>query len=519
MPLINGQKMACAPCIRGHRSTKCNHAAERVMVPVRKPGRPLSTCPCAPGRPCACGGVKVAIPRKQQCSCGPSAGSEPDGIKPEPASEPPSPSRGAFRVQKPVNGHRQNGRKPSFDPANLERMDPGLVNVVGPYGRFDAKQPSVPGGAVTPHIPAAATGGPMGFYPSLSMNNGYRGIDGTNGVGYRAHPTYSMPTFPHQGPLTASPASRGSGTETSRRKRNGSSSTLTATVSNGSGSCCAPSQDLDSEAAETPTEPARASCCCGTKDGSPQLQAASVPLQRPSPANGGYMPQFQPAINAKQQAYPVAFQQPTVFTYPAEYGSWSQPIDPVVWAQLQHAQASAAVFSNMNAMPQPGETPVMGITHNCTCGPGCQCVGCLAHPFNRETLQYVGAAWDYDMGLTAATGAYGTAHTASNGNDTNGDGAQNEHTSGASGQPGRQMQNAAPESPPQAPTPSDASAGSDEQALSTSDYFFVNLPLFPGEDIETSGCGGDRAFCSCGDGCQCDGCTVHQLRSLEPFGS
>ncbi|RAL59213.1 hypothetical protein DID88_006668 [Monilinia fructigena] len=37
--------MSCEPCIRGHRSTKCTHANERLMVPVRKPGRPLSACP------------------------------------------------------------------------------------------------------------------------------------------------------------------------------------------------------------------------------------------------------------------------------------------------------------------------------------------------------------------------------------------------------------------------------------------------------------------------------------------
>ncbi len=61
MPVINGIKMAwfvdalpplpsfapdllvrmySEPCIRGHRATTCNHARERIMLPVRKPGRP-----------------------------------------------------------------------------------------------------------------------------------------------------------------------------------------------------------------------------------------------------------------------------------------------------------------------------------------------------------------------------------------------------------------------------------------------------------------------------------------------
>lgn len=32
------------PCMRGHRSSKCNHT-DRILVKVRKPGRPLSSCP------------------------------------------------------------------------------------------------------------------------------------------------------------------------------------------------------------------------------------------------------------------------------------------------------------------------------------------------------------------------------------------------------------------------------------------------------------------------------------------
>ncbi|KAK4201191.1 copper fist DNA binding domain-containing protein [Triangularia verruculosa] len=54
MPVVDGQKVACQPCIRGHRVGSCNHAGERQMVPVKKPGRPLSTCPHLPGTQCDC---------------------------------------------------------------------------------------------------------------------------------------------------------------------------------------------------------------------------------------------------------------------------------------------------------------------------------------------------------------------------------------------------------------------------------------------------------------------------------
>ncbi|KAH6679245.1 copper fist DNA binding domain-containing protein [Halenospora varia] len=43
MPLINGYKYSCEPCIRGHRATSCAHT-DRILIEVRKPGRPLESC-------------------------------------------------------------------------------------------------------------------------------------------------------------------------------------------------------------------------------------------------------------------------------------------------------------------------------------------------------------------------------------------------------------------------------------------------------------------------------------------
>ncbi|KAK3938579.1 hypothetical protein QBC46DRAFT_410021 [Diplogelasinospora grovesii] len=53
--VINGveTKLACGPCIRGHRASKCQHT-DRVLQNIRNPGRPLTTCPHPPGTLCAC---------------------------------------------------------------------------------------------------------------------------------------------------------------------------------------------------------------------------------------------------------------------------------------------------------------------------------------------------------------------------------------------------------------------------------------------------------------------------------
>ncbi|KAH7385988.1 hypothetical protein BKA66DRAFT_66751 [Pyrenochaeta sp. MPI-SDFR-AT-0127] len=68
---VNGErkKVACGPCIRGHRSSKCDHR-DRVLVEVRKPGRPLSSCP-HPSGSCSCERIVInyTIPKSSECAC------------------------------------------------------------------------------------------------------------------------------------------------------------------------------------------------------------------------------------------------------------------------------------------------------------------------------------------------------------------------------------------------------------------------------------------------------------------
>ncbi|KAI8063824.1 copper fist DNA binding domain-containing protein, partial [Gongronella butleri] len=41
--LFKGIKYACATCIKGHRSSNCNHV-DRPLFEIRKKGRPISQC-------------------------------------------------------------------------------------------------------------------------------------------------------------------------------------------------------------------------------------------------------------------------------------------------------------------------------------------------------------------------------------------------------------------------------------------------------------------------------------------
>ncbi|ORY98989.1 copper fist DNA binding domain-domain-containing protein [Syncephalastrum racemosum] len=43
MIIIDNVKYACHSCIKGHRSSQCNHS-ERTLLPVRRKGRPITQC-------------------------------------------------------------------------------------------------------------------------------------------------------------------------------------------------------------------------------------------------------------------------------------------------------------------------------------------------------------------------------------------------------------------------------------------------------------------------------------------
>ncbi|EPQ61216.1 copper-fist-domain-containing protein, partial [Gloeophyllum trabeum ATCC 11539] len=40
---VNDKKFACETCIKGHRSSSCNHT-ERPLYEIKKKGRPISQC-------------------------------------------------------------------------------------------------------------------------------------------------------------------------------------------------------------------------------------------------------------------------------------------------------------------------------------------------------------------------------------------------------------------------------------------------------------------------------------------
>lgn len=494
------------------------------MVPVRKPGRPLSSCPHPSSRPCSCAAVTAAIPRKQKCGCGPSSSTDSDNNTSDrdtasTAVTPPSPSTfgssAAFRVQKQA-GRSGPSRKQSVDLAGLQRMDANQINILPSYGSMSPQQMSAPSVASTPVSDLSLYG------PNESTFCADSGV---------------FPVFPYA--VQPAVISSGSAAKPISNGKNGLSTNGAIKHSTEvSKSCCGGANDVENQAHHS-LGPSRASSvsaktrssfksCCSTKTSpSPQDQKPTLgitpALSMPFPPNGVMMPPFQHPLAMTGGMYPF-YSQPNIFNYPPQYGSYLQPLQPEQWRQFMAGMAFAQSGGNP-PFGMPGHIPVQHqpqqnptspnagdwTWHQCGCGDTCECVGCAAHPYNEATQNYVRSAWS-----TMTEDAQKVhAHANGNGSLLNGNGLANA-VNGSHAEPEEASHVASDGtttpnkpghdeswSPKAAQTPSDAASGvSEEQALSASDFFFVSYPF--GES-----CAGETTSCPCGDDCQCIGCAIH----------
>ncbi|KAG6067812.1 hypothetical protein E4U32_002755 [Claviceps aff. humidiphila group G2b] len=562
MPLINGQKMACEPCIRGHRSTKCTHANERLMVPVRKPGRPLSSCPHPSSRPCACAAVTAAIPRKQRCRCGTSTPETAAVVNqseqvssPATGDTPPSPSKLAnagFRVHK-QSAKTGPGRNQSIDISGLQRMDSSQINILLPHSTISPPLSST-NGSSTPMSDYSMFGS-IAVTPSEKSHSAESS-------------TFSM--FPYApGPIMA-PTCQGQTKATMNGQTGVSMSSVTTSNSGTSGSCCgggsskgvngatsreraAPvhveAPDFGSSNTKSDIEPPVRSCCSGmsastsasvSPEGERKHTLGAMP---PSigvipPAlsmsfaahNGIMMSPFQQPMVMTNGMYPF-YVQPNIFHYPPQYGSYMQPLQP---EQYRVFMASMSFGSNGQGQPfgmppgpyvpqqqqqQQNTTPTAQngspawTSHHCSCGDTCQCVGCAAHPYNEATQDYVRSAWNsmkeesprrYDAQRSSNCHHQNGSADGSNASDRDAeDTAASAISSNGTTTPNKPAHQDGAWSPVAEHSPSDAASGaSEEQALSASDFFFVSYPF-------ADSCSGETMSCLCGDDCQCIGCTIH----------
>ncbi|KAH6605724.1 copper-sensing transcription factor [Trichoderma cornu-damae] len=520
MPLINGQKMACEPCIRGHRSTKCTHANERLMVPVRKPGRPLSSCPHPASRPCTCAAVTAAIPKKQKCRCGTSEqapGPKTDQETSNGLVTPPSPSpkmtatTPTYRVQK-ASSKNGSGRK-HIDPAGLERMDASQLNILSSP---ELRSPRSPPNGSMPPLPAAALPGygMMGFLPN-----------GTSfGPGPAMFPLYQQLASPN--PMVDRAASNVAPPPNGHHHHHHHPPHMGEQIAPSSArSCCSSGkptfargdwQQAPRANGAPDAEGQPKSCCSSTAEKLETRPHERLPASEMGPqVNGVMMPHFNAPVGMPNGGVYPFFAQPTIFAYPPQYGSYLQPLQPDQWRQLMTTLNFGQPVPNIQNMPYNAPNPVQfqqcnaGLdaadswtSHQCGCGDSCQCIGCATHPYNQATQDYVRSAWNSMLEEDPKRHRHSdSAHSIPSSNHET-PAPPSRSPNGGSTTP-TVTKGEGTVSPTMAQTPSDAnSTVGEELTLSASDFFFVSYPF--GDTCE-----GEMVSCPCGDDCQCIGCAIH----------
>lgn len=485
------------PCIRGHRSTKCTHQAERVMIPVRKPGRPLSSCPHQKGKPCNCNNITAAIPRNSKCGCGtmePTTADTGTAVKAEPsasevAATSPTRTTPQFRVSKHT-ATKSSGRKQSFDISLLNQMDPSTINVIsgrdlalGMNGNINHANP----------IPSA------GFPPSFQPNFGPGGpletrFEYTRMLG-RLDDTVINTFFDNPHSTVSDPSLNGlSNNHTSGHSGLGPSGAPHYTPISISGS-----PSFGSSAKELSTE--NASCCAKRTAAIPPAHAQLGQQKQPQCAPGlirygNSIPthdsnmaalDFNGAMNNRPIMQHTPPQNP-VYTYPTSYGSsFYEPLQYSQWQQMMTSQSQSmppenAYMASQSAMEAAAAVSNSYTAHQCGCGEDCQCLGCATHPFNAAMQEYVLSALQEEQSVSPSlsNGANGDSNSAPN------------STGGAS--------------PNVLPSPvADGSPASESGSAGMNDYLFVSY------------CPGNLQTCPCGDDCACVGCMIHcQPAPLTP---
>ncbi len=262
------------------------------MIPVRKPGRPLSVCPHPPNKPCGCGGITAAIPRMQRCGCGANsvAGSPQTATETPPARVTGSPPRRTFHVHK--QGAKQGTR---IDSASLERIDPNQLNIhppppPPPWGA--TPMPMGNGGFVMPaHHPSAA---PIPYHPPL-VNGFHSGGSAEYGIPYAMPPQQVSPmAMRPTGGLAA--ALDQQQRISASRAANDSTGRVSISSAQTAGSCCAPT--TPGSPLQTPASSmASATSAAETPGGT---QTCCAPKQ-PGPDSNGYpLPQYRQGIAFQQ---------------------------------------------------------------------------------------------------------------------------------------------------------------------------------------------------------------------------
>ena len=214
----------------------------------------------------------------------------------------------------------------------------------------------------------------------------------------------------------------------------------------------------------------------------------------------------------------------TVYSMPATYATAENPLTQ---RQQAYFQRNAHIYSQQvphyaphgvigSAAPPAEGNGILSLAHTCTCGPSCQCVFCVAHPYNAPTRDRVQSL----AHLLSDDGEYGPKsplkptygppfHNVVNSNNT--ESATHRmhiddvlHPSNLNQPEGLSPERYNEVSLSELPTTSLDEAS--HPAVSSSGYLTMEYEY---DSIELGGCTDASGTCRCGNSCTCVGCLTH----------
>ncbi|ORY13196.1 hypothetical protein BCR34DRAFT_649706 [Clohesyomyces aquaticus] len=536
---INGErkKVACGPCIRGHRSSKCDHR-DRVLVEVRKPGRPLSSCPHASGN-CSCERVVInyTIPKTSECAC-PS----------DRAQSSVSLSGTNSRVQK-------SRSKKSTTTLNTAALEKAIQSTQEAEIDSSSHRTTT---ATNPSIAPSDTSASNGASPASSASSTPR-LQPSPSRKQSLSSDIKIPELTVR-PMNQQPQQASSCCQPKRRP---SDAQFSQQLSRGS--CCS------IQTKELPKAAPKKSCCGGPEPNNPTGMYAQMNRQPGTPQGfEGY------GQRHHQSPFPYPAQNGVApgFDYMANLsghpaGRMGAPLPmnfntPIYNHLASGYQQPGSIPINTIRNGTSGHTGANPMEHNCHCGDSCSCFGCAAHPNNATMTEYIrmmhhymntggfGAlppptydlpTYPHDPGF----GAEGPQRMAFTTAPVSVDFSAFQTTMGSimslaapdmpvsqpwqpagvripvqdhraaeaplfdiNRKPDLATSEAAPASPTFVDSPSE---GKDEDipTLSPSSYFW--------QEIVLPGCNDATGTCQCGDGCECVGCLTHGGHNGVPLDS
>lgn len=232
----------------------------------------------------------------------------------------------------------------------------------------------------------------------------------------------------------------------------------------------------------------------------------------------------------EHSSYPHGFShfhpipQTTVYSMPATYATAEHPLTA---RQQEYFQRNAHVYSQQvphyapmgvigSAAPPAEGTDILSLSHNCTCGPSCQCVFCVAHPYNEPTRDRVQSLahllsdeGDYGPKSPLRTSFSSPFHStaSSSGMTSTSHRMHIEEILHPSNLPQpRAFSSAEYGGQVYAGLPNGSLAEAQQPAVASSGYLTMAYEYDP---MQLDRCTDATGTCRCGDSCTCVGCLTH----------